>query len=232
MERLFYFYQSTKLFLNNFQKYLSYIIRIVVDKTTSEYNPELIVAIQNGKYVLNAKNANYSFASLHRVFRQALSKVELKNIKNVLVLGCGAGSIPTIIYDELKHNPKIDAVEIDEKVIELRNKYFGLDCYANLNIIIEDANNFIVTCSERYDLILVDLFKGIDVPEEFLTSQFFTKLKDLVKINGEILINFVAYNYETKEKAKNIEEDLKKIFPKFSKSYHFEYINRVFHLKI
>jgi 16S rRNA G1207 methylase RsmC len=131
--------------LNNFQKYLSYLYRIVVEKTASDFNPELIVAIQNGKYVLNTKNANYSFATLHKVFQQALEKTEIskKNIKSVLVLGCGAGSIPFIIYKELNLNPKMDAVEIDEKVIELGNKYFGLNQYQNLNIIIDDAVSFV-----------------------------------------------------------------------------------------
>ena len=219
--------------MNNFQKYLSYFYRIVVEKTTSAYNPGLIVAIQDGKYVLNSKNANYSFASLHRVFQQALAKIEWskKSINSVLVLGCGAGSIPAIIYNELNLKPKIDAIEIDEKVIELGNKYFGLGQYTNLNIIITDASNFVKTTNKKYDLILVDLFKGINVPDKFLAPPFFELLKNLVTNDGEILINFVAYNYETKQQEKEIGEKLIKIFPTHTKVYQFEYMNRIFHLK-
>ena len=218
--------------MNNFQKYLSYFYRIVVEKTTSDFNPGLIVVIQNGTYVLNSKNANYSFASLHRVFQQALAKIELskKKVDSVLVLGCGAGSIPAIIYNELKLNPKIDAIEIDEKVIALGNKYFGLNQYPDLNIIITDASNFVKTTNKKYDLILVDLFKGINVPDEFLAPQFFEQLKNLVTNDGEILFNFVAYNYETKQKEKELEKKLMKIFPNHTKTYQFESINRIFHL--
>ena len=209
------------------------LYRIVVEKTTSKYNSQLIVAIQDGKYVLNAKNANYSFATLHRVFQQALSKIEIqkKEFKNVLVLGCGAGSIPTIIYKELGLNPKMDAIEIDEKVIELGNKYFGLDQYPELNIVIDDAMNFVKSSNNKYDLILVDLFKGIQVPDEFLTQHFLEQLKSLMNDDGELLLNFVAYNYETKQQVEEIESRFSNVFSKKINIIQLENINRVFHVK-
>ena len=217
--------------MTTFQKYLSHFYRIVVEKTTSEYNSELIVAIQEGRYVLNTRNSNYSFASLHRVFQKALNKIEINNSKSILLLGCGAGSIPTIIYKELGLNPHIDAVEIDEKVIALGNKYFGLNQYPNLNVVIDDAINFIEKTDNKYDIILVDLFKGINVPEEFLKQYFFESLKSLLKNNGEVLLNYVAYNYETKQQVLTIEKALESTFPQSLKTYHLERINRIFYVK-
>ncbi|PCI97795.1 MAG: hypothetical protein COB15_07230 [Flavobacteriales bacterium] len=217
--------------MNTFQKYLSHFYRIVVEKTTSEYNSELIVAIQEGRYVLNTRNSNYSFASLHRVFQKALNKIEINNSKSILLLGCGAGSIPTIIYKELGLNPQIDAVEIDEKVIALGNKYFGLNQYPNLNVVIDDAINFIEKTDNKYDIILVDLFKGINVPEEFLKQYFFESLKSLLKNNGEVLLNYVAYNYETKQQVLTIEKALESTFPQSLKTYQLERINRIFYVK-
>ncbi len=217
-----------------FQKYLSYIHKIVVEKVTSKFSAELEVAIQEGKYVLNSVNANYSFASLHRVFQQALNKIKIsdKKISSVLVLGCGAGSIPSIIYKELGLDCKMDAIEIDEKVIALGNKYFGLDQYPNLNIIVDDAMNFANITTNKYDLILVDLFKGINVPDQFLTQHFFEKLKSMLNPAGEILLNFVAYNYETKQQVATIQNKLNNVFLKEIKTYQLEGINRVFHVQI
>jgi len=189
------------------------------------------VAIQNGKYVLNANYANYSFASLHRVFQQAINKVEINEKTSILLLGCGAGSIPTIIYKELNLNPKIDAIEIDEKVIQLGNKYFDLGQFSNLNIVIDDAMKFVSTTSNKYDLILVDLFNGINVPEEFLSQEFFKKLKSSLENKGQILLNFVAYNHETKKKVNEIKELLNNSFPDNIKVYRLENINRVFHVQ-
>ncbi|MCB0401405.1 MAG: fused MFS/spermidine synthase [Flavobacteriales bacterium] len=211
-------------------KYRSYLSRVIVEETSSKYNDKLVVAIQNGKYVLNSTNANYSFASLHRVFQQALKLVNLREKQDILVLGCGAGSIPSIIYKEFKLNAAIDAVEIDEQVIRLGNKYFGLNHYENLTIIIGNALNYVKTANKKYDLICVDLFKGIQVPDEFLSQQFFQQLNNLLVANGEILFNFVAYNYETKEQVKTIEEGLESVF-KTVKVHRFEEVNRIFHIK-
>jgi spermidine synthase len=188
------------------------------------------VAYQEGKYVLNTKNANYSFASLHRVFRKALQSINIKEkeIKSILVLGGGAGSIPEIVYNEFNLNPKMDAVEIDAKVIELGTKYFNLNQFENLNIIIDDALKFVKSTNNRYDLILVDVFIGLDVPNEFLTQYFLEQIKSLLSDRGEVLFNFVAYNFETKEQVKTIEAQFEKLFSK-QHTFRIENINRVFH---
>lgn len=213
-----------------FQKYLSYVSRIVVEKTSSEFNEQLIVAIQDGKYVLNAKQANFSFASLHRVFRKAFNKAQIQKAKidNVLVLGCGAGSIPHIIYKELLLSPKMEAIEIDDKVIALGNKYFGLNHYEKLKVINEDALNYINTTTKKYNLICVDIFDGLDVPKQFLEANFLKELNSKLTIGGILLMNFVAYNYETKQGVNKIESDLGKIFTSVE-TFKVEGINRVFH---
>lgn len=216
--------------MNVFQKYWSYVSRITIEKTTTKFNKKLVVAIQDGKYVLNATNANYSYASLHRVFQKAFNKISLKEkpIKSLLVLGGGAGSIPKIIYTELGLNPKIDAVEIDEKVIELGKKYFNLDSYNNLNIVIDDALNFIKTNTKKYDLVCVDVFVGINVPNEFLSQQFFEQVKSCLTEKGELLFNFVAYNHETKKQVKEIETLLGNVFLQ-QQTFKIEGINRIFY---
>lgn len=216
--------------MNALQKYWSYVNRITVEKTSSKYNKKLVVAIQDGKYVLNATNANYSFASLHRVFQRAFHKIKLqeKNINSILVLGCGAGSIPKIIYKEMGLNPIIDAVEIDEKVIELGSKYFGLNQYKNLNVVIDDAVNYVKTTNNRYDLICVDVFDGINVPKAILTQEFLSQIKERLTDKGELLLNYVAHNYETKQQVIEIESLFNSLFSK-KETYKLEGINRIFY---
>jgi len=218
--------------VNNFQKYLSYLYRITVLKTSSHINPILIVAIQNGKYVLNAKNANYSFGSLHRVFQQTFRLIAIKdkNIKETLLLGCGAGSVVSIIFNELHLATKIDTVELDSKVIEIGKKYFNLNAYKNLTIFNTDALDFLQKSTKTYDLIIIDVFQNINVPAEFQTQQFFNQVKSRLNDKGIVLFNFVAYNYETKQKSKAILTITKKVFSS-SKVFKIENINRVFYSK-
>ena len=219
--------------MNWFQKYWSYFSRITVEKTSSPYNSKLIVAIQDGKYVLNTSNANYSFGSLHRVFQQTFKKIKLKEqaIESILVLGGGVGSIPSIIYNELTMNPTIDAVEIDEKVVTLGNKYFQLSQYNKLSIHIEDAMHYIENTTSMYDLIVVDLFEGIDVPKAFYQGDFFKAVKKRLNEKGMLIFNFVTYNYDTKELAKTIEKSLEKTFNTKTERFNLEKVNVVYVLK-
>ena len=146
----------------------------------------------------------------------------------MLVLGCGAGSIPSIIYNELQLDVEMDAVEIDEKVVELGNKYFGLDEFQKLTVIIDDAANYIKNTGAKYDLIAVDIFEGLNVPKEFLNQPFFEHLKTNLNNEGQLLLNFVAYNYEAKEEVSAIEQRLNHVFGNVE-TFKLQSINRVFY---
>jgi spermidine synthase len=218
--------------LNTFQKYWSYINRIVVEEKSTPHNSKLIVAIQNGKYVLNTKSANYSFGSLHRVFQKTFKKIHFiqKKYTTCLLLGGGVGSVPSIFYHELNLALKTDFVEIDSEVIGLGKRYFCLSKYPLLTIINDDAKCFLEKNTALYDVIIVDLFIDLDVPTYFTSEAFFISIKEKLCEKGSLIFNFVAYNYELKEKAKAIESKLKIIFeaPKFStKTLSFEGINKV-----
>lgn len=209
---------------------MSYVQRIEVERRTTSFNKKLVVAIQNGKYVLNADHANYSFASLHRVFQKAINLVDLRNESRVLVLGCGAGSIPSILQNEKGLAPVIDAVEIDPVVIDLGKKYFDLGSYANLNITIADAFEYVKDSVKSYDLICVDVFDGLHVPERFLSSLFIENCSKLLTENGELLFNFVAHNHETKAQVAEIEKMMKHHFSDTT-THSVEGINRIFWAK-
>lgn len=215
-----------------FQKYWSYINRIVVEEKSTPNNPKLIVAIQEGKYVLNTSNANYSFGSLHRVFQKAftLIKIKKRNFSSCLLLGGGAGSVPFILYNELGLNLATTVVEIDKEVIALGEKYFKLNDYLNLTIINEDAFVFVANTNEMYDLIVIDIFKDIIVPAQFLSPVFFDNIKKRLNANGVVLFNFVSFNFETKQQVKNIEQLLTTVFSKDYRvaTHKIESLNRVF----
>lgn len=218
--------------MNSFQKYWSFINRIVVEEKSTPYNPKLIVAIQNGKYVLNTSNANYSFGSLHRVFQKTFQKIKLtqKNYKNCLLLGGGAGSVPFIFYNELALNVSTILVEIDEEVIKLGEKYFELKNYPKLHLTIEDAFVFVTKTNKTFDFIIIDIFKDLMVPTCFLDAVFFDNIKKVLNPNGMVVFNFVSFNYETKQQVKKIEQLLSTVFSKNYRVtvYKIESLNKVF----
>lgn len=98
---------------------LSYILPLRVDISSSQYNIFLEVSLSKGKYLMNSENSNYSFGSLHTIFKNTFHDLKLENlnISNCLVLGLGGGSIVKLIREKYKLNIPITAVEIDRKSV-------------------------------------------------------------------------------------------------------------------
>jgi hypothetical protein len=64
---------------------LSYILPFVSSRE-SKFNGSLKVMIVNGKKILNTQNANYSFGSLHRIMRFALTETAFHGGEDILLL--------------------------------------------------------------------------------------------------------------------------------------------------
>ena len=80
----------------------------------------------------------------------------IENPKNVLVLGLGGGIIPSWIYENY-FDVNIDAVEIISELKDICLKYFELPVSDRLNVIIQDANDYILTTNKKYDIIFDNL---------------------------------------------------------------------------
>jgi len=162
---------------------LSYLYPVTIEITNSLWNPLLEIVLYGGKYSLNSENTNYSFGSLHSLFKKIFRKLKLdwNGINDVLILGFGTGSITEII-DKYKRDCIIDGVEIDNKVIELGEKYFHTDLLKNVTIHHASADQFLEDCQKKYDLIIIDVYIDMRVPEELETEQFLIRVKNALRI--------------------------------------------------
>ncbi|MEP7171409.1 MAG: fused MFS/spermidine synthase [Bacteroidota bacterium] len=200
--------------MNPLKYIFSFLYPLTVEKTSSAFNPVLEVRIENGKYVLNAANANYSFGSLHRIFLKAFQKIKIgeREIKNVLLLGFGAGSVPVLLFEEYKLNCKITAVEIDEKVIELAKKHFNVQSFKSLNLVCSDASKFVEECSSKFDLIVVDIFIDDKVPSQFESTDCLLALKKLMGDKSILLFNKIVETENGEESFIRLLNNFKEIF--------------------
>lgn len=195
------------------KKYLSYFYPISIKKLKGEYHSVLEVTWENGKLILNTENANYSYGSLHQVFKKAFHffNLSLTPTDKVLILGFGAGSVKKILRTQYHFNEKITGVEFDKKIIELAYDYFKIP-YNNqkFNLVYDDALHFIKQNNKQYSVIIVDLFKDIEVPEEFLQKTFFESLLKCKTKNGVIFFNFIENkNNESLHSLRNKFSELK-----------------------
>ncbi len=186
-----------------FRKFLSYFIPINIYSKHSTTSQKLEVTWNNGQLVLDSKNTNYSYGSLQRILRKGLNYIGFERIRgfeNVLVLGVAAGSVIKTLSEEIKFRGKITGVEIDPAAIEIGNTYFGLDKIANCEIVIDDAFEFVLKTREKYDLIIIDIFKDTEMPNFLFEDFWINRINFLLKVNGFILFNTMTLNERHRER--------------------------------
>ena len=158
-------------------------------KVDSDYNGELELTLINGRKVLDSKNANYSFGSLQIILEIGLSKIDLRNVHSVLLLGLGGGSVISSLRNKYNYKGALMAIEIDQKIIEIAEKEFFISSGDNLTIENLDAFDFVKKRETFYDLIIVDLFIDNKVPEQFYSMEFCDNLSQIMEKESTLLFN-------------------------------------------
>jgi spermidine synthase len=200
-------------FMNNWENILSYIHPVTVEITSSEFNPVIEVVLYSGRLSLNSENTNYSYGTLHTLFERTFRRLRLNwnDITDVLILGFGTGSIASII-GKYKYDCFIDGVEIDHKIIELGEKYFNTGLLNKVTIYCAAADQFIDDCNKKYDLIIIDVYRDMNVPAELETEQFLTLLKKSLKTGGIVIFNKAIYSKKIREQIPLLKALYEKIF--------------------
>lgn len=192
-------------------KFFSYFIPINVIKKNSSVSNTLEVTWNNGELVLDSKNTNYSYGSLQRILRKGLKYIGFERIRefeNALVLGVAGGSVVKTLVNEIKFKGKITGVEIDKEAVEIANKYFHLNDIKNLDLIVDDAFEFVLKTKDKYDLIIIDIFQDTKMPNFLFEDFFINRINFLLKKDGFILFNTMVIN--EKDRIRNL--DYKKKF--------------------
>lgn len=182
-----------------FKKFLSYFIPVNIYKKNSAISQKLEVTWNNGQLVLDSKNTNYSYGSLQRILRKGLQYIgyeRIRGFEDILVLGVAAGSVIKTLSEEIKFKGKITGVEIDAAAIEIANTYFNLDKINNLEIVIDDAFEFVLKTRKKYDLIIIDIFKDTEMPNFLFEDFFINRINFLLNMNGFILFNTMTLTKE------------------------------------
>jgi len=192
---------------------LSYLYPVTVEVTSSKYNPLLEIEFYTGKYSLNSKNTNYSYGTLHILFNRVFRRLKLNwsNINNVLILGFGTGSIASII-SSIKSDCLIDGVEIDEKVIELGEKYFNTGSFKNVKIHCAAADKYIEECKKNFDIIILDAYIDMIIPPELETEKFLVNIKNTLNPGGLVIFNKAFFSEKMNDQIHYLKKLYEKIF--------------------
>jgi spermidine synthase len=112
-------------------------------------------------------------------------------VENALVLGIAGG---TQVKDVKEHfpNARVDGVDIDREVMEIGKEYFSLNEDERTSLFVEDARRYVRTTGKSYDLVLVDTFRGTNLPYHLTTREFILELKEKMNPEGVVIVNVIS----------------------------------------
>jgi len=151
-----------------------------------------------------------------RLFVELTLRLDLPSNPSFLCLGGGGYILPRYLAD-LFPNAQIDVVEIDEEVTLSAHRFLDLPNPPPFQIHHQDARRFVLALSSqrRYDVLYVDIFKGLTVPWHLCTQEFHLELARHLNPHGIYLLNLIDQDQGGPFLA-SMALTLKEVFPKVS----------------
>lgn len=111
----------------------------------------------------------------------------------MLFLGGCVESFPRYLLKKYP-NASADVVEIDPGMIQVAEKYFGLDksSFPALHTVYEDARTFINGTHAPYNVVYMDVFTSGSLPFQLYTKEMFEGLSSHTAEGGIVLINTIG----------------------------------------
>ena len=114
------------------------------------------------------------------------------DMRRVLVLGGGAYAFPKYVLSQ-HVAATLDVVEIDPGITALARAHFFLPDDKRQRIIHEDARTFLNANTNRYDVIVEDVFNSsASIPFHLATVETVKKISDALEDDGVLIVNTIA----------------------------------------
>lgn len=111
------------------------------------------------------------------------------NIKNVLAIGLGGGSLPKYIYAYCSEI-FTRVIEINPKIIQIARSQFEVpDNDERLEVIEGDGLQYLAEHESATDVLLIDAFDSNGIPPDFCSQDFFDQCATTLSSEGILAIN-------------------------------------------
>ena len=119
----------------------------------------------------------------------ALSLAVAPRARRVVVIGLGAGMLPTLLS---RRAPEIEttSIEIDPEVVEVARKFFAFSPDANDRVIVGDGRRELERQVAGADVIVVDAYYSDSLPFHLITREFDELCARKLSSDGVVAVNF------------------------------------------
>lgn len=190
-----------------------------------EHNLYNLVAVKekpDGKhlYLNNSPSSKYSDRGEKYKYIELAEEMALHPIwdslapRHILVIGAGAF---TFGYEDDFH--RYDFVDIDGNLKRIAEEHIlPKSLGENKNFYSMPARAFLTQTARKYDVVLLDTYFGkITMPEHLLTLEFFQQIKEHMKDESVLVMNFVASPNFVDPFSRNLDNTVRRIFPYVSR---------------
>jgi spermidine synthase len=108
-----------------------------------------------------------------------------KDVHAILEIGFGGGRTSWYLHRFLP-GVSVTSVELDPDVAALAKKYFGIKDEPNFHLVNQDGRLFLQQSKDKYDIILIDAYRGPFVPFHLLTKEFYQLVKGHLAPGGVV----------------------------------------------
>ncbi len=111
----------------------------------------------------------------------------IPNKSSSLLVGLGTGSLYAVLKN---HRSNVETVEIDKRIYDYGVSYFGMKDHPEHAI--TDGRYFLNVTNKKYDLILLDVIIGENVPGQLISLEVFQRCRHLLNDGGTLIIEHGA----------------------------------------
>lgn len=111
-----------------------------------------------------------------------------RRMEKILEIGFGGGRTAWYLHRALP-DVEVRSVELDPDVVALARKHFGIRDEPNFHVTAKDGRLFLAQDGGRYDVILVDAYRGPFVPFHLLTKEFYALVASRLAPGGVVAQN-------------------------------------------
>lgn len=147
--------------------------------------------------------------------RETMDIIEKLKPASILVIWTAWFTLP-FEAAKLSYVERIDAIDIDPRVKDIAEKHFLFESLPQKITFYPESARFFVNQAiqswKKYDVILIDAYNWKSLPEELVTYEFFSWIKQLIRNPSWLIFNFIHDTNTTSGLAVNVYTTLSYVF--------------------